>query len=78
MRSDAAADFMPHHDLAEVPVGFHVLERLADVVEGKHLVDRQLQLARFNGAQISLRTSSKISRIEAASSGYCSRSRRSR
>jgi hypothetical protein len=30
-----------------MPVGFHVLERLADVVECKHLVDRQLQFARF-------------------------------
>src|SRR3974390_3160052 len=29
-------------------VGFPVLERLADIVEGKHLVDRQLQLARFH------------------------------
>jgi hypothetical protein len=34
-----------HDDLAEMLVGFHVLERLADVVKGKHLVDRQLQLA---------------------------------
>src|SRR5229473_1055382 len=34
-----------HDDLAEVLVGFHVLERLADIGEGKHLVDRQLQLA---------------------------------
>ena len=39
--SDAALE--PHHDLAEMLVGFHVFERLADVVEGKHLVDRQLQ-----------------------------------
>ena len=31
-------------------VGFHVLERLADVSEGEHLVDRQLQLARFDRA----------------------------
>src|ERR1700716_3934367 len=31
-----------------MPVGFHVLERLADIVEGKHLVDRQLQFARFH------------------------------
>src|ERR1700674_1088069 len=37
-----------HHDLAEMPVGFHVLERLADILEGKHLVDRQLQFARFD------------------------------
>ena len=29
-------------------VGFHVFERLADVVECKHLVDRQLQFARFH------------------------------
>src|SRR6201984_674892 len=39
-----------HDDLAEMLVGFHVLERLADVVEGKHLVDRQLQPARFHRA----------------------------
>src|SRR5271169_5731469 len=39
-----------HDDLAEMLVGFHVLERLADVVEGKHLVDRQLQFARFHCA----------------------------
>src|SRR5262245_17491908 len=39
-----------HDDLAEVLVGFHVLERLADIVERKHLVDRQLQLARFHRA----------------------------
>ena len=38
---------LPHHDLAEVLVGFHVLERLADLVERKHLVDRQLQFARI-------------------------------
>src|ERR1700694_765980 len=31
-------------------VGFHVLERTADVVEGKHLVDWQLQFARFHRA----------------------------
>src|SRR3984885_8512655 len=31
-------------------VGFHVLERLADVVEGVDLVDRQLQLSRFDRA----------------------------
>src|SRR6202035_2034338 len=37
-----------HDDLAEMLVGFHALERLADVVEGKHLVDRQLQLSRFD------------------------------
>src|ERR1700730_9990900 len=37
-----------HHDLAEMLVGFHVLERLADVVKGEHLVDRQLQFARFD------------------------------
>jgi hypothetical protein len=30
-----------------VPVGLHVLERTADIVKGKHLVDRQLQFARF-------------------------------
>src|SRR5215813_9481543 len=31
-------------------VGFHVLERLADLVEPVDLVDRQLQLARFDRA----------------------------
>jgi hypothetical protein len=35
-----------HHDLAEVLVGFHVLERRADVVELEHLVDRQLRFGR--------------------------------
>src|SRR6516165_10401329 len=39
-----------HHDLAEMPVGFHVLERLADVVEAKHLVDRQPEPAALDGA----------------------------
>src|SRR4051812_21392709 len=39
-----------HHDLAEVLVGFHVLERLADLGEWIDLVDRQLQLSRFHGA----------------------------
>src|ERR1700730_5682559 len=34
-----------HDDLAEMLVGFHVLERLADIVECEHLVDRQLQFA---------------------------------
>src|SRR5438477_146123 len=38
-----------HDDLAEVLVGFHVLERCSDLVEPKDLVDRQLQLARFDG-----------------------------
>src|SRR6516162_3686621 len=38
-----------HDNLAEMLVGFHVLERLVDVVEGKHFVDRQLQLSRFHG-----------------------------
>ena len=28
-----------------MPIGFHVLEGLADIVERKHLVDRQLQFA---------------------------------
>ena len=37
-----------HHDLADVPIGFHVLERLADVGEFVDLVDRQLQLARLD------------------------------
>jgi hypothetical protein len=37
-----------HDDLAEVLVGFHVFKRLADIVEGKHLVDRQLQFAGFH------------------------------
>jgi hypothetical protein len=48
MRSDAVADLKRHHDLPKMLVGFHVLERLADIVEGKHLVDRQLQLAAFH------------------------------
>ena len=39
-----------HHDLAEVLVGFHVLERLADLGERIDLVDRQLQLAAFHRA----------------------------
>jgi hypothetical protein len=39
-----------HNDLAEVLVGFHVLERFADLVELVDLVDRQLQLARFDRA----------------------------
>src|SRR3569623_2540212 len=34
-----------HDDLAEMLVGLHVLECAVDVVERKHLVDRQLQLA---------------------------------
>ena len=29
-------------------VGFHVLKRLADVLELEHLVDRQLQFSRFH------------------------------
>jgi hypothetical protein len=33
-----------------VLVGFHVLERLADVGEGKHLVDRQLQFSLLDRA----------------------------
>src|SRR4029077_2726135 len=37
-----------HDNLAEMLVGFHVLECLADIIEGKHLVDRQLQFARFH------------------------------
>src|SRR5262245_17771251 len=37
-----------HNNLPQMLVGFHVLERLVDVVEGKHLVDRQLQLSRFH------------------------------
>src|ERR1700753_1428824 len=37
-----------HDDLAEMLVGFHVRERLADIVEGEHLVDRQWQFARFH------------------------------
>ena len=39
-----------YDDLAEMPVGLHVLERLADIGEGEHAVDRQLQLARFHRA----------------------------
>ena len=34
-----------HHDLAEVLVGFHVLERFSDLGERIDLVDRQLQLS---------------------------------
>jgi len=34
-----------YDNLAEMLIGIHALERLADVIEGKHLVDRQLQLA---------------------------------
>jgi hypothetical protein len=37
-------------DLAEMLVGFHVLERVANIVEGEHPVDRQLQFARFDRA----------------------------
>src|SRR5581483_756884 len=37
-------------NLAEMLVGFHVLERLADILELVDLVDRQLQLARFHCA----------------------------
>jgi len=33
-----------------MPVGFHVLECLADLVKGKYLVDRQLQFSRFHRA----------------------------
>src|SRR3954464_701233 len=39
-----------HDDLAEMLVGLHVFERLVDVVEGKHLVDRQLQFSRLDRA----------------------------
>jgi hypothetical protein len=38
-----------HHDLPEVLVGFHAVERRADVVEFVDLVDRQLHLARLYG-----------------------------
>jgi hypothetical protein len=34
-----------HDDLAEMPVGVHVREGLADVVKGEDAIDRQLQLA---------------------------------
>src|SRR6201999_872269 len=37
-----------HDNLSKMLVGFHVLEGFADVVEGKDLVDRQLQFARFH------------------------------
>src|SRR3954464_12636337 len=37
-----------HHDLAEVLVGFHVLESLRDLAEWIDLVDRQFQLAGFH------------------------------
>src|SRR5690349_5945133 len=36
-----------HDDLAEVLVGFHVLERLADVLELEDPVDRQLEFPRL-------------------------------
>src|SRR5438874_10954138 len=39
-----------HDNLAEMLVRLHVLERLVDVVEGKHLVDRQLQFSRLDRA----------------------------
>src|SRR3954468_20284668 len=39
-----------HDDLAEMLVGLHVLECLVDVIEGKHLVDRQLQFSRLDRA----------------------------
>ena len=39
-----------HNNLPEMLVGFHVLERFADVVELEDLVDRQLQLARLHRA----------------------------
>jgi hypothetical protein len=53
-----------HHDLAEVSVGFHVLERTSDLGERIDLVDRQLQFSRFHGRPDVL-GSSKISRISA-------------
>src|SRR5579863_9948982 len=37
-----------HDNFAEMLVGFHALEGLADVGKCKHLVDRQLQCARFH------------------------------
>src|SRR3954447_23964689 len=37
-----------HHDLAEVLVGFHVLEGFGDLVEWIDLVDRQFQFAGFH------------------------------
>jgi len=43
--ASAGSALQRHDDLAEMLVGFHVLERLADIVECEHLVDRQLQLA---------------------------------
>src|SRR5215475_4555608 len=50
MVARASSSSQRHDDLAEMLVGFHVLERLADVVELVDLVDRQLQLARFDRA----------------------------
>jgi hypothetical protein len=47
---DTTVESHRHDDLAEVLVGFHVLERLADVLEPVDLVDRQLPLARFHRA----------------------------
>src|SRR5262249_21378572 len=47
---DRRAELHRHHDLAEVFVGFHVLEGRADISELVDLVDRQLQLAAFHCA----------------------------
>src|ERR1044072_6202158 len=48
MTKRAHLRLLRHHDLAEVSVGLHVLEGLCDVVERKHFVDRQFQLAGFH------------------------------
>jgi hypothetical protein len=48
--TNARSPLQRHDDLAEMLVGFHVLERLANIVEGEHTIDRQLQLPRVHGA----------------------------
>jgi hypothetical protein len=39
-----------HDDLAEMLVGSRLLEHLAGIIEGEHMIDRLLQFARFDGA----------------------------
>jgi hypothetical protein len=39
-----------HHNLPQMPVRFHMLERLADLGKRINLVDRQLQFSRFDRA----------------------------
>ena len=48
MRRLRRGRLLRHHDLAEVLVGFHVLERLPDLAEWIDLVDRQFQFAGFH------------------------------